>query len=249
MNMLHRGLVLIIVVELLGSSVLVYRRLARVVPPVPDWSLIDPVTADDLRSAAAVCKSAQEWRTLGERYMTAGCFTESEMCHRVACEREPKNAVFRRQWAFALERLGLLDEANSQYQKTMELSAAETDSCRYFIGKNLLREGKPSAARTYFEDGKKLPANLYELARLLRRAGELTEASSAYSLLAAAGPDMLQVNLLGYRLALAQGDTARAKQLADRVRNSSRKLQNPFDEEAKRLFKATQQFGANRDGT
>lgn len=249
MKTLRRCLVLIIFAELLGSSVLICGRLARVVPPEPDWSLIDPITADHLRDAAAVCETAQQWRTLGERYMTAGCFTESEMCHRVACKREPNHAVFRRQWAFALERLGLLDEANAQYQKTMELSAAETDVCRYFIGKNLLRESQPSAARTYFEDGKKLSANLYELARLQMRAGELAEASSAYSLLVAAGPDMLQVNLLGYRLALAQGDAARAKQLADRVRSSSRKLQNPFDEEAKRLFKATQQFGSNRDGT
>ncbi len=246
MNMIHRCLLLIIVAELLGSGVLMARQLLRATPPEIEWALVDPVTADEIRMAATTCESAKDWRSLGERYMSSGCFVESEICHRIACEREPRNALFRRQWGFALERLGLLDEANAQYQKTMELSGSEADACRYFIGKNLLREGQPSAARTFFEDGKKLPANLYELARLQMRADELTDASATYSRLAASGPEMLQVNLLGYRLALAQGETRKALQLADKVDYSTRKLQNPFDEEAKRLFKATQKLGAGR---
>lgn len=249
MKFIRRCLVLIVIAELLGSSILIAGRLLRRTPPEADWSLVDPVTADDLHTAAATCESAKDWRNLGERYMSAGFFTESEMCHRAACELEPKNAIFRRQWGFSLERLGLLDEANTQYHKTMELSVAEADACRYFIGKNLLRKGNASAARTFFEDGRKLPANLYELARLQTRADELTDASAAYAVLAAVGPEMLQVNLLGYRLALAHGDAGKQIRLADQIRYSSRKLQNPFDEEAKRLFKATQRLGANGDLT
>ncbi len=249
MTSLHRWLVLMIVVELLGGGALMARRLLRATPPEADWSLIDPATADDLRTAVSTCESPQDWRMLGEKYMATGSFTESEMCHRVACEQEPRNATLRRQWAFSLERLGLLDEANTQYRHAMELSGDEANVCRYFIGKNLLRKSDPAGARTFFEDGKKLPANLYELARLELRSEHLDEASSLYAELARRGPDLLQVNLLGYRLASARGNDEMAAQFADRVRYSPRKLQNPFDDEAKRLFQTTQQLGTSRTWT
>lgn len=246
MTLARRCLFLLLAIECVGAATLVVRQLRRPVPPEANWTQLDPVTADDLRATVASCKSAGDWRRLGEQYMATGCFTESEMCHRIACEFDPQNAMYRRQWGFALERLGLLDEANSQYLQCMNLSAEETNACRYFIGKNLLRQGDPAAAQKLFDDGKKLPANLFELTRLQVRARELAEATGNFALLAAAGPDMLQVNQLGYRLALAHVDPARARQLADRVRYSTRKLQSPFDEEARRLFMATQQMGMNR---
>ena len=246
MTRLQRWLVLLLLVELLGGGLLIARRLSRAAPPVADWSLMDPATTEEIRTAITTCMTATDWRNLGELYMAAGFFTEAEMCHRVACELAPRNALLRRQWAFALERLGLLEEANTQYQQTLELSRFETDDCRYFMGRNLLRLEKPDEARKYFEDGKALSANLYELARLQYQSGKTAEASASLAKLIATGPELLQVNLLGYRLALERGDTRKAFDFADRVRYAPRKLQNPFDAEAERLVTRTQQLGPGR---
>ena len=79
-----RLLVLVIALEALGGGLLVGRRLMRPEPPQADWSLLDPTTADEIRAATAACESAEDWRSLGELYMAAGCFSESEQCHRIA---------------------------------------------------------------------------------------------------------------------------------------------------------------------
>lgn len=246
MKWVRRWLVLIIVAELLGGSFLIARRLLRVTPPEADWSLVDPATADDIRTAAATCESAEDWRKLGEIYMAAGFFADSEMCHRVACDLEPQNARFRRQWGFALERLGLLDAANAQYQRTMDLSGTEADACRYFIAKNLLRKDDSEAAQKIFAEGQALPANLYELARLQLKGGELARASTSLAKLAVQGSELLQVNLLGYRLAMERGDARKAFVFADRARYSLQKLQNPFDKEVERIITVTQGLGPGK---
>jgi tetratricopeptide (TPR) repeat protein len=237
---------LIIVAELLGGGFLAARRLLRVAPPAADWSLVDPATADDLKHAAARCESAADWRNLGELFMAPGLFPESEMCHRVACELEPQNALYHRQWAFALERLGLLEDANAQYRRTMELSRIESNDCRYFIARNRLREEQPAEARELFEAGRTLPANLYEVARLQFRAGELDQAEASRSELKKESPDTLQVNLLGYRIAMERGKPREAFEFADGARYALRKLQNPFDKEVERIIAVTQHLGPAR---
>lgn len=244
--MIRRVLILIIIAELVAGGFLIAHRLLRATPPEADWSLLDPATAEEIRAAAATCESAADWRNLGELYMGAGFFAESEACHRIACDLDPKNALYARQWAFALERLALLDDANAQYRRAMELAADQADPCRYFIARNLLRMEKPAEARKVFEEGIRLPANHYELARLLTRAGALPEASTMHAELFTKGRNLLQVNLLGYRLAVERGDERKAFEYADRARYAPRKLLNPFDEEADRLVKVTAELGPGR---
>lgn len=246
MNLIRRGLLLILCLELLGGGVFLARRLMRFTPPVADWSFTSPSIAEDIRKAIVTCESAEDWRKLGELYMAAGYFAESEMCHRVACERDPRNAQLHRQWGFALERVGLLAEANLRYLRSMELAPGTSGACRYLIGRNLLRTEKPDAARVIFEAGQVLPANQYELARLHLRAGNLAEATTLLNKLVTYDPMLLQVNQLGYRLALEREDVVNSLRFADRVRYSPRKLQTPFDEEAERLVKTTQQLGPGR---
>src|SRR5262249_23642685 len=114
-SLASRALLLIIAAEALVGGLPAPRRLPPPVPPPAGWALLDPATAGQIQSAAAACESADDWRNLAELYMAAGCFAESESCHRIACELAPGNALFARQWGFALERLSLLDEANEQY--------------------------------------------------------------------------------------------------------------------------------------
>jgi tetratricopeptide (TPR) repeat protein len=242
----NRRLLLLVAVEIVLGAIIAGRRLARLAPPEPDWALLDPATATEIRTAAAGCESAEDWRKLGELYMAAGCFRESEMCHRVACKLAPDDATFARQWAFALERLALLDEANAQYRRTAELRREEAPATAYFVGRNFLRADKPQEARAAFAEGAALDANRYELARLHLRAGELAEAEGLLQGLTTTRPGALQVQLLGYRLAMERGDARLAYARADAARYAIEKLQNPFDEEAARIVKVTQLLGSAR---
>lgn len=246
MRRTNRGLLLLVALEVTLGGILASRRLARPTPPQPDWALIDPVTAGQLRDAIAGCESAEDWRKLGELYMAEGCFRESEMCHRVACQLAPRDATSARQWAFALERLALLDEANEQYRRAADLRSEEADASAYFIGRNLLRADKPQEARAMFATGRALDANRYELARLHLRVREFGEAAVLLEGLSAARPNALQNNLLGYRLELERGDTRRAVLHADAARYATDKLPNPFDEEAARIIAVTQSLGPAR---
>lgn len=245
MSLASRLLLLVIALEALVGGVLVARRLGRVAPPQADWTLLDTVTADQLRSAIAACQTAEDWRNLGELYMAAGCLVESEACHRVACELAPEDALLARQWGFALERIALLDDANAQYQRAMALGTPDPDGCRYFIARNQLRADNPAEARRVLTEGQALAANRYELARLSLREGALTPAGEFHQSVAAEQPRTLQVHLLGYRLALARGDAREALASADRARYAPEKLTNPFDEEAERILQATQALGSN----
>jgi tetratricopeptide (TPR) repeat protein len=242
-------LLLVIAAEAVGGGVLVARRLDRPVPPQADWALLDPATAGQIRASAAACASADDWRNLGELYMAAGCFAESEECHRTACELAPGNALFARQWGFALERLSLLDEANAQYRRAIDLGTPDPDACRYFIARNHLRADNPAEARRVFAEGRALPANRYELARLHLRAGELAETADLLRSVAEVRPNALQVHLLGYRLAVARDDARQAFACADHARYAPEKLPNPFDEEAERIVGATEALGPNRTWT
>lgn len=247
MSRVNRWLIVLVVAELVLGGVLAAGRLARPVPPEPDFALLDPATAAQLRAAVAGCRSADDWRNLGELYMAAGCFRESEICHRVSCQLGPGEPTFARQWGFALERLALLDEANAQYRRAIELGHPDPDGCAYLIARNHLRAERPAEAREVFGSGRKLAANRYELARMHLRAGELSQAAELEQGLTTDRPDALQVHLLGYRLALERGDDRRALIRADRARYAPAKLLNPFDEEAERVVTATALLGPGRD--
>lgn len=247
MSRTNRRLLLLVAAEVILGAVVAGRRLARPAPPEPDSARLDPDTTAEIRTAAAACDDrADDWRKLGELYMAAGCFRESERCHRIACKLAPDDATLARQWAFALERLALLDEANAQYRRAAALRPEDAPACAYFVGRNLLRAEKPDEARAAFDEGRALDANRYELARLHLRAGQLAEAEALFQELVAARPNALQVQLLGYRLAAARGDARRAFARADDTRYATEKLLTPFDEEAARVVKVTQLLGSGR---
>ncbi len=245
MSRVSWGLLLIIIAEVIAGGFFVARRLGRPEPPQADWALLDPATAAQIQAAAAACQTAEDWRRLGELYMAAGCFAESASCHRIACELAPDDPVLARQWGFALERLSRIEEANAQYRRAIELGTPDVDACRYFIARNHLRAGDATAARPTFREGRALPANRFELARLDLRDGALAAAGDGLRGVAVVRPGALQVHLLAYRLACERGDLREALAAADRVRYAPQKLLNPFDEEAERIIRATEQLAPN----
>jgi tetratricopeptide (TPR) repeat protein len=236
----------IIAAELLVGGIVLARRAERPAPPQPDWNLLDPATAAQIRAAAATCESADDWRQLGELYMAAGCFAESEACHRTACALAPRDAQLARLWGFALERLAMLEEANKQFRRAIDLGIGNPDACRYFIARNHLRADNPTEARRVFTEGRALAANRYELARLHLRDGELPQAAELLQSVAEIQPSALQVHLLGYRLAMEKGHAKEAFFHADRARYALDKLPTPFDLEAERIFAVTKTLGPNR---
>ena len=246
MSRAARLLLVVIAAEALVGGYLVVHRMSRPVPPEADPALLDPATAEQLRALRAACRSAGDWRDLGELYMAAGCFAESEACHREACELAPGDPRLARQWGFALERLARIDEANAQYVRAIDLRSPDADGCRYLIARNHLRADRPADARQAFTEGRALPASRYELARLHARDGELAAAADLLRTVAADRPNTLQVHLLGYRLAADRGDARAAFAEADRARYAPQKLTTPFDEEAERIVRVTQTLGPNR---
>jgi hypothetical protein len=106
-------LALVLAAEVVAGGVVAARRIGPPVAPVPDLSFVDPLTADELRSQAAACETADQWGRLGESYVATGYFPEGEACLRRATALAPTDATLRFKHAFALERIGRLEEANA----------------------------------------------------------------------------------------------------------------------------------------
>jgi tetratricopeptide (TPR) repeat protein len=243
MTRANRLLIAVIVLEVAAAGVFLGRKMTTLAPPQADYSLVDPVTARALREAVEKCKTPEDWRGLGELYMGVGYFTESEMCHRVSCELEPANPVFAYQWGFALERLSYLDEANSEYRKAIDLGYPEPDYCRYYIGRNFLRQDKPAEAKTVFEEGRALPACRYELARLHLTAEELQAATRLQEDLVRNDPNALQLHLLRYRIEMRRGDARQAFIAADKMMHATGKFRTPFQADWDRLLAVLYEIG------
>jgi tetratricopeptide (TPR) repeat protein len=233
--MTNRLLVGLVVVEFLVGGWLVAARLRRPAPPRPDLGLVDIVAPDDLRDRAAGCRTPGDWRDLGEAYMALGFFPEAEACHRVAAEEDPEDPRLAHEWAFALERLGRLDEAVREFRRAADLGHPRAAECRFLAARCLLRQERPADARAELERLPRVPMARYELARLHYREGRLSEALKVVEPLLGEFPDTIQPATLRHRIALQQGDPRAAVRFADLADRAARRLPNPFDPEVERL--------------
>ncbi|HTK75524.1 MAG TPA: hypothetical protein VL371_09720, partial [Gemmataceae bacterium] len=197
-------------------------------PPVADLTAIDPITADEIRAEIALCHTPEHWAELGVMYFVTGCFPESEACLREASARAPANADFAFKHAYALERLGRLEESNAEYETTVRLEHPRTADCWYYVGKNYLRREQAGPAKAAFERAGALPGARYELALLRARAGEVSQADAEARRLSEEFPAAFEPVSLRYRLALARNDTAAADALADEFARRPEPLRTPF---------------------
>jgi tetratricopeptide (TPR) repeat protein len=233
---LNRLLVFAIAAELLAGAVVVFgpRPQPGLTPPVPDLSREDQVLAAQVHDRAAKCQTPKDWNDLGELYLAHGFFPEAEACCRVAAEMDPNQPDPTYDWAFALERIGRLEESNAAYTKAIELGHADPAGCWYFVGRNHLRREDVNAARAAFEKAGDHPSARYEIARLLVREGKPAEAVPILDRLAAKYPNAVQPPLLRHRIEVLAG-SPQAAAYADRSFRAPGRLPTPFDREFNRV--------------
>src|SRR5262249_35642463 len=150
MSRFQWALVAVIAGELVVGAVLFHRQRNLPTPPVGELSYLDPLAAEQVRDLIQNCRSPDDWARLGEAYLAFGYFPEAEACNRVAAEGGPgwhwqraaggARAEHAYDWAFALERLGRLEEANRGYELALRLGHSRPGDCWYFIGRNWLRQ-------------------------------------------------------------------------------------------------------------
>ena len=224
-----------IVAELLVAGYVIVGRVNRPVPPQPDLRSADAITAAELRTLSENCQNAGDWAKLGEAYLATGYFPEGEACMRKANELDRVNSDYQFKHAFALDRLGMIEDANRQYESAVRTHSRKGD-CWYYIGRNYLRQEKAGPAAEAFARAGNLPGARYELAVLWAREGKLAEADAEAARLANEFPYAYPPASLRYRIALARNDRAAADGFADQFARRPRQLPNPYETEVKWIF-------------
>jgi tetratricopeptide (TPR) repeat protein len=242
---MRKLLLIVIALELVGAGLLAARQLARRRAPSPDLRLVDEFTAADLRELGdrmdqrvrAGEATADDWAELADAYLASGMFPESELCYRRAAESEPAPFEVQYRWGLCLERLGQTGLAIERFREAMKAAdEAQTSECWYRIARCHLRdENSAEAEAALREAGDSAPA-VYQLARLLIRAGRVDEGVPAVEDLARRFPDAMEIEELQARVAEAQGDTPRAVAHRERAMRLAPGLQvDRYDEEIQPL--------------
>ena len=246
MTLLGRILLGVVAMELLVGGAAIAWKVSAPRSPLADLSGVDAITAGALRQMVESVRTPEDWRKLGEAYMSMGFFRESEACHRVAAERNAGNAETVQQWALALERLGSLDDANGAYARAAKLDPARSASCNYLIGRNELRQEDVPAARQAFQAVREPPAARYELARLLLREGKRDQAVAELNSLTREFPAAHQPLQLLHLIALEEKQPREALAAADRQDAADQRLPSPFDADVQKLLAVAEEFGLRR---
>jgi tetratricopeptide (TPR) repeat protein len=245
MNLRETLLAAVVVVELaVGGGLVVWRR-SLPAPPVPDLGQTDPLAAETIRERARTCREAGDWAKLAEAYQGYGYFTEAARCYKQAVALEPGRPDRAHELAFALERLGMIEEANASYSRAVELGDRRPEACWYFVGRNRLRLEDPSAEAAFRRAGEHYASQL-ELARLTARGGHPAEAREALRQLDRDYPNAAQVLYQLNRIDIILNNENGAARWADRAERAGDRLPTPFDREWKRLEDAHDRIGEPR---
>ena len=242
-------LVALIGVELIVGGFLVYPKINRSLPPVPDFSKTDETTARDISELVAKCKTVDDWRALAYTYLAGGYFAHAEACYRHAATLAPNNPDIRYDWGFCLIRVGNLAESNKQFHLAVELGHKIPTWCWYFVGRNHLRAGNPDEARAMFVRCPDLPAAQFELARLHLRASkytdkqELAKSATLLQKVLRTHPDAVQPNILYHRVLAALGKKDKALRFLDNAEFAFALMQTPYDRMYDKVADRNEQLG------
>jgi tetratricopeptide (TPR) repeat protein len=237
-----RILVAVVAVELAVGGFLVVRKRSAPTPPLADVSFVDGRVGAHIRESVARCRTPDDWAALATTYSAYGYFPESEACARYAAGHDSTNADRAYEWAFALERIGLLDEANAQYERAAAIGYAHPDECWYYVARNWLRMENADAARAAFERAGSQPSARYELARLNDRAGDEAGALAILDRLTAEYPTAVHPHLLRHKID-ALHDRPSALVAGDKAYRFQTRLPTPFDRDSERLEAAHHAIG------
>jgi tetratricopeptide (TPR) repeat protein len=236
-------LVGLLVAELVGGGFAAARRMNRVTPPVPDLADVDPVSAGEFRALIDHCHTAADWAKLGEAYLANGFFPEGEACLRQACQLDPESAETLFKHAFALERIGRIDEANDRYAAAIAHHHPRSADCWYYTGRNHLRLERGGPAAEAFERAGTLPGARFDRGVAIAGGGRRGDADAEAARLASEFANAYEPVSLRYRLAIARNDHTAAAMLADQFARRPRPLPTPFDTETDWIFGLANGFG------
>lgn len=239
-----RLLLAIVVVELVAGGLLVNRRVNGIRPPIPNESSLDAATLAELRATAATVQTAGDWSKLGEADLAVGLFAEAEACWRQAAALEPTSAEHAFKHAFALERLGRIEDANAAYIAAIDKKYSRSSDAWYYVGRNHLRLEDAKSAAVAFAKAGALPGARLERALLDARAGRAAEADAEAATLMKEFPDAYPPVALRLRLAIARKEPTAA--LADAFARRKRPLPTPFDTEIDWLLGKANGVGHSR---
>jgi tetratricopeptide (TPR) repeat protein len=217
MNPARRRLLwLFVVLEAAVVGWLVIAPLGRTEPVVPASHPDDPVLEGELRQLAAAARTGDglAWRRLGEALLSQGLYREAEPAFREAARLSPQDIEAAFGWAFTVDRTGRMEESIPLYRRCAALPESPQLAVKPFallaIGRNLLREERPTEAVAVLgEIAGFAPADLLR-ARVLFRAGRLEDALGICDRALAAIPYALEFHRLRGQVLEALGRPAEA---------------------------------------
>ncbi|MDG1874466.1 MAG: tetratricopeptide repeat protein [Mariniblastus sp.] len=244
MNNITKWLVFTIALELGLCGYLTISNVGVVAAPLPTLTAIDSLTAKSLTKLATQCKTAEEWHTLGNTYMSAGFFAEASACYEQATRLKPDwgEALFNH--GFCLSRFGQTEQANIKFQQVVDLRHKKLADAVFFMAQNHLRDEAPELAEEAFRRAApSLPMAKYELARILFRKDQFDEAEKLLAEVLNEHPKASRVKLLLAEISVAKNNENRATNFRIEGTDVTDRLPTPFVTEKNRLGATISSYG------
>lgn len=248
MSGLSKIALLIVVLEIGIGGYLSLTLSKTYAAPVPALSVVDPNTAAALQKMAAECKTAEDWHTLANTYMSAGFFAEASACYQQTHRLKPDwgEAIFNH--GFCLSRFGQTSTANEKFQRVVDLKHERLADAIFFMGQNHLRDENPDLAEEAFRlAASDLPMAKYELARILFRKSDFDEAEAMLVDVLTDFPQASRVKLLLAEIAVAKQNQNRATNFRVDGTEITERLPTPFVTEKNRLGSTIGSYGFEKD--
>lgn len=233
----------VIAIEVVVFGYLYFQKTSQPTPPRPNLAIVDSFTEDDLAFFRDTTKVPADWYWLGQAYMAAGYYAEAQATFGRAAELMPDSAFVAFDNGFCLSRVGNLEEANSEFQRAIELEHPKAAHAMYFIGRNHLRNEDPKKAEEAFRKAVKIPLSKFELAKILYRRGDLDEAESLLTEVVRAEKGTVQTFVLRSQIELKRGNVAGAEKQSIEADSKWVRIRSPFGEQRQRMMENNSKFG------
>ncbi len=229
--------------------------IADAAPPLPDLSMVDPLTRRDLEDlhqrtadkVAAGQAAAADWLLLGQAYYSFGYFAAATPCFRQASELAPEMTYARYLLGVSLERTGELSAAVDEFRRLLTVAGTKEQRSIWFeLGRCYLRLEDAASAEDAFVRANDHAPSLAQLAKLRIQAGRVAQAAGPLNALARLHPSAIEVYLLNARAATLMGDEKLAQQFRDRAEYNSDRLAS--DAVAQMVEQVRKQYGAFKLG-
>lgn len=178
-----RIVLIVISIECVVAAVLIGKRMMNTQPVLPNLTHVDTVTAKELQSLAkqAVTGSHEEWSNLAHALLGHGYYNHAEQCYRhvskLSTDKTQIKSEVQFHIAFCLDRTGRIDASTELYRTVAENSEKRLRAtCYYAIGKNYLRQEKPTEALQALLSAEGLQSARLLTAKTLLRVGQADKA-------------------------------------------------------------------------